>query len=124
MPTCTGKLCTVILVAIFSFVQFDKFELTSKRIILSNFNLTQERLPKVAPTVIFSALYLFFLEDISDFFVGPLIRLFKTSGDVYHAFQSRSGFPRLPGLSPVCNAFLRFNSGATPADLLVASMAA
>ena len=67
MPTCSGKFGTVILVAIFSFVQFDKFELTSKRIILSNFSLTQEeRLPKgCTQSDILSTLSL--LEDISDF---------------------------------------------------------
>ena len=32
--------------------------------------------------------------------------------------------PCLHALSPVCNEFLRFTTGATPADLLVASMAA
>ena len=32
--------------------------------------------------------------------------------------------PRLRALLPACNWFLRFTSGETPADLLVASMAA
>ena len=51
-------------------------------------------------------------------FVGPLIPLFWTSGDICPRFQNRSGS------SPVCNVFLRFRSGARPADPLMASMAA
>ena len=54
-------------------------------------------------------------------FVGPL---FCTSGDICPGFQSQAGFPCLYALLPVCNRFLRFTSGATPYDLLVASMAA
>ena len=46
-------------------------------------------------------------------FVGPLIPLFWTSGDFC---------PGIPSLSPVGNRVLSFTSGATPADLLVASM--
>ena len=43
----------------------------------------------------------------------------------YLSCVSKTGWiPRLRALSPVCNEFLRFTSGATPADLLAASMAA
>ena len=48
-------------------------------------------------------------------FVGPLIPLFWTSGDVCPGFQSQDGFPRLRASLPVHNGFLRFTSGATPA---------
>ena len=48
-------------------------------------------------------------------FVGPLIPLFWTSGDVCPGLQSQGGFPRLRASSPVHNGFLRFTSGATPA---------
>ena len=60
-----------------------------------------------------------FLEDISSV-SHALISLFWTSDDVCHWFQSERGsfaymLPRLKG-------FLRFTSGATPADLLMAIM--
>ena len=58
------------------------------------------------------------------FLVGPLIPLFKTSGDICGGFQSQGGFPRLHVLMPACNGFHRFTSGATPVDLFMASMAA
>ena len=48
-------------------------------------------------------------------FLGPLIPLLWTSGDVCPGFQSQGGFPRLHASSPVHNGFLRFTSGATPA---------
>ena len=48
-------------------------------------------------------------------FVGPLIPLFWTSGDICPGFQSQGGFPCLCASSPVYNRFLRFTSGATPA---------
>ena len=57
-------------------------------------------------------------------FVGPLIALFWTSGDVCPGFQSQGGFPRLHASLPVHNRFLRFTSGATPADCIEVSMAA
>ena len=40
--------------------------------------------------------------------MGPLIPLFWTAGNVFSGFQSWVGFP-------VCNGFLRFTSGVTPA---------
>ena len=49
--------------------------------------------------------------------MGPLIPLFWTSGDVSPGFQSQGGYPRLHALSPACNEFPRFTSGAIPADL-------
>ena len=52
------------------------------------------------------------------FFVGPLIPLFWTSGYICPGFQSQAGsclHAFLPAL------LLRFTSGATPADLLMAS---
>ena len=48
-------------------------------------------------------------------FVGPLIPLFWTSGDVCPGFQSQGGFPCLHASLPVHNGFLRFTSGVTPA---------
>ena len=57
-------------------------------------------------------------------FVGPLIPLFWTSGDICPGFQRQSGSPYLHASSPVCNNILRFTSGATPANLLASSMAA
>ena len=60
-------------------------------------------------------------------FVGLLIPLFWTSGDVSSGFQSQSGFCLIHTwrrrTSNITHS-LRFTSGATPADLLVASMAA
>ena len=41
-------------------------------------------------------------------FAEPLIPLLRTSGDVF----------------PACNRFVRFTSGLTPTDLLVASVVA
>ena len=55
--------------------------------------------------------------------MGPLIPLFWTSGDVYPRFQSQVGLAHLCDLLPVCNGFIRFSSGVTPADLLAGSMA-
>ena len=60
----------------------------------------------------------------SDFFVGSLIPLFWTSGDVWPRISKAGWIPHLHALSPVCNGFLRFSSGATPADVLSASMVA
>ena len=50
--------------------------------------------------------------------------LFWTSGNICHGFQSQGLSTCLHASSPTCNGFLRFTSGVTPADLLVASMAA
>ena len=66
------------------------------------------------------------LEDISPF-VGSLIPLFWTSGEICPGFQSQGGPINciyIIWISPACNGFLRFTSGATPADLLTASIAA
>ena len=57
-------------------------------------------------------------------FVGLLIPLFWTSGDVCLGFKIQGGFPRLCVLSLMRNGFLRFTSGVTPADLLATSMVA
>ena len=54
------------------------------------------------------------------FFLGPLIPLFWTSGDICPGFQSKGG-------SLACFltcVVLRFTSGATPADCIEVSMAA
>ena len=59
--------------------------------------------------------------------MGPLIPLFWTSGDVSYGFQSQNGFCLIctwqRHMSNI-TCSLRLTSGATPADLLVASMAA
>ena len=55
-------------------------------------------------------------------FVGPLIPLLWTSGDICLVFQNQGGSPCLHALSLVCNRFLRFTSSATP-NFLAASMA-
>ena len=78
---------------------------------------------KYVSDVVFSiaSCFVVFLNlDISPF-VGPLIPLFWTSvpwvskpGQVHSMSDS----------SPACNGFLRFSSGATPADLMTASWAA
>ena len=52
-------------------------------------------------------------------FVGPLIPLFWTSGDVCPGFQSQGGSLFVCFLTCV---ILRFISGSTPANLLVTSM--
>ena len=60
-------------------------------------------------------------------FVGHLIPLFWTSGDVSSGFQSQSGFYLIRSwrrCTSNVTHFLRFTSGATPADLLAVSMAA
>ena len=46
-----------------------------------------------------------------------LIVLLLTSGDVVPLFQSQGGSARLCASPLACNGFLRFTSGATPADL-------
>ena len=56
------------------------------------------------------------------FFVGPLIPLFWTSGDVCPGFQSQGRF--LTCTLFACMLFLRFTSGATPTDCIEVSMAA
>ena len=56
--------------------------------------------------------------------MGPLIPLFWTSGDIYPGFQSQCRSPCLCAILPRYNRILRFTSSVTPADLLVASMAA
>ena len=59
--------------------------------------------------------------------MGPLIPLFWTSGDVSSGFQSQSGFCLIRTWQRRTSSItrsLRFTSGATPADLLAASMAA
>ena len=62
-------------------------------------------------------------EDMSRF-CEALIPLFWTSGDVSCGFQSQSGQP-YSDLVEVCVLHVpRFTSGAIPADLLAASMAA
>ena len=68
-----------------------------------------------------------FLEDIS-LFMGSLVPLFWTFGDICHEFQSQGfqnqgGFPRFRASLPVFNRYPIFTSGAISADLLVASMA-
>ena len=59
------------------------------------------------------------MEDIS-----PFLHLFWTSGDVCPRYQSQGGSPCLCALLPTYNGILRFTSGATPADLLAASLTA
>ena len=57
-------------------------------------------------------------------FFGPLVPLFWISGDVSSGFQSQSGFCLIRNFCRgECNVHSpRFTSGATLADLLVASM--
>ena len=54
--------------------------------------------------------------------MAPLISLFFALINVYHGFSSQGGFPCLSALLAVCNGLVRFTSGVTPADFLVASM--
>ena len=63
---------------------------------------------------------IYFKKILQVFFVGPLIPLFWTSGDVCPSFQSH-------GLYLACFlacVILRFTSGVAPADCMVASMTA
>ena len=58
------------------------------------------------------------MEDISPF-SGATDTMLWTSGDIWDLdFKTELDF------APACNSLLRFTSGATPADLLVTSMAA
>ena len=50
----------------------------------------------------------FSFKKISVLFVGQLIPLFWTSGDICPGFQSQSGSPHLRVPSPACNGILRF----------------
>ena len=57
-------------------------------------------------------------------FVGPLIPLFWTSGDVSSGFQSQSGFCLIHAWWRLHNIYsLRFTSGATPLPVYNASIA-
>ena len=49
--------------------------------------------------------------------MGRVIPLFSISGDVCPGFQNQGGSNRLWVSPVVSNRFLRFNSGAAPADL-------
>ena len=55
--------------------------------------------------------------------VGPLIPLFQTSGDVSLSFKSKWAALFTVGRGVYVTQSPRFTSGATPADLLAASMA-
>ena len=69
--------------------------------------------------------FFFKLKDISHLGGGGAqIPPFWTSGDVCPGFQNQGGSTRLYASLLACNGFLRFTSGAIPADLLVVSMAA
>ena len=91
-------------------------------------NLSPEKLPQELRYVsLFVFVFVFFLKIFGrhlSFFVEPLIPLFWNSGDVCPGFKHQVGFPHLYALLPLYNGLLRFTSGVTPADLLVASMAA
>ena len=54
--------------------------------------------------------FFFNFSRIQVLFVGPLVLLFWTSGDVCPGFQSQGGFPRLRASLPAHNRFLRFCS--------------
>ena len=61
--------------------------------------------------------------QIKVLFLGPLVPLFWTSGDVSYGFQSQSG-QSYSYLAGVCvTHYPRFTSGVTSADLSAASMA-
>ena len=64
-----------------------------------------------------------FLENISPF-SGSIDTPILTSGDICPRFQNGGRFPHLCPWLPTHNIFLRFTSGATPAELLASSMAA
>ena len=57
-------------------------------------------------------------------FVGPLIPLFWTSGDICHGFQSQDRSPCLHASSLACTGIIRFTSSVTSVDLLATSMVA
>ena len=62
------------------------------------------------------------LGEYKSFLVGPLIPLFWTSGDISSLFQRVSSLILGGGIHDTHS--LRFTSGVTPADLLVASLEA
>ena len=57
-------------------------------------------------------------------FVGPLIPLFWTSGDICTGFHKPMWMTCLHVSLPAYSGFLRFTSGVRPADLFTASIAA
>ena len=57
----------------------------------------------------------------SVFLVVRLIPMFWTSCDICPGFHSQAGFYYLRASLPVCNGFLRFISGVTSTDLLMAT---
>ena len=67
---------------------------------------------------------IFFIKFLGDIcvFVRPLIPLFWISADICPVFKARLDFLLAGFLA--CMLFLRFTFGATPANLLTASMAA
>ena len=76
-------------------------------------------------TIALSSYYLKFLVDTYTCpILGPLVLLFLISSDVSYGFQSQSGFGHI-FCGGECNVhFLRSTSGATPADVLAAGIAA
>ena len=54
----------------------------------------------------------------------PMIPLFWTFGDVGYGFQSQGESGHLLPSLFVCDGFLRYICGVTPADLLAVNMAA
>ena len=72
-----------------------------------------ERFSRINPVQFLNLFNIFWRTHV--LFVGPLIPLFWTSGQIR--------FPGLHVSSSVCNWFLRFTSVVTPADLSAARMA-
>ena len=60
----------------------------------------------------------FFKKNLEEIFVGLLIPLFWNFYDVCPGLQSQGGSPHLRASSSLCYRFLRFTSGARPADFL------
>ena len=53
-------------------------------------------------------------------FVGPLMPLFRISGDICLRFESQHGSSCFHALLLACTRIIRFTSGETPADISVA----
>ena len=65
-------------------------------------------------------LFFNFEEKTLVLFVGPLIPLFRISGDICLRFESQHGSSCFHALLLACNRIIRFTSGETPADISVA----
>ena len=78
-----------------------------------------------SPNVIFITTWIIF-KNLETFFqkigghqpfLGPLVNLFQTSGNISPDFQTQGRAPLLSALLLACDEFLRFTSSVTPTYL-------